>query len=223
MALPGTLPPSKLFSEAAQQLKGGYRPQLPLLELALIEAMRGEVAPQPAPAFAAAAPATKARLQRRRPPLSRPLLRQALRPRRSHARRNQTAPPQSKARKASAASGADRGAQAAQPLARFSQGDPRALRPWKCPPPCAPLTISPSATEHRLRLRHQRHWRDMVAKPETLKIVTTTLSNSWGAKCCWNARWETMRPCQRRAAAQAAQHDGRTRWWNTPSANWAHR
>ncbi len=67
--------------------------------------------------------------------------------------------------------------------------------------------------------------RDMVAmEPETLKIVTTTLSEFLGRKCCWNAQMgdhATHLPAQ--AAAQAAQHDGQTRWWNTPSANWAHR
>jgi DNA polymerase-3 subunit gamma/tau len=52
MSLPMTLYAIKRLSDAVPELKGGYQPQLPL-ELALIEAVQGAIAPVQAPAEAA--------------------------------------------------------------------------------------------------------------------------------------------------------------------------
>jgi DNA polymerase-3 subunit gamma/tau len=59
LSLPVTLHAIKRLSEAVPELKGGYQPQLPL-ELALIEAIQGTIAPVQAPVQAAAAPAPAA-------------------------------------------------------------------------------------------------------------------------------------------------------------------
>ena len=226
MALPGTLHAIKLFSEAAQQLKGGYQPQLPL-ELALIEAIRGEVAPQPAPAFAAAAPpATSAPAAAAAPTISAP------------AAASPPAPAQSAATQPDAAPPAEQDAEGEPPP--LDEAAVRKLRSrWqdflkviqeRCghEVPAALRTVRDIAIGDQsiaFAFGINSFSRDMVAKPETLKIVTTTLSEFLGRKVLLECQMGDHATLPRGAGGSAggAQHDGRTRWWNTPSANWAHR
>ena len=211
MALPGTLHAIKLFSEAAQQLKGGYQPQLPL-ELALIEAIRGEVAPQPAPAFAAAAPpATSAPAAAAAPTISAP------------AAASPPAPAQSAATQPDAAPPAEQDAEGEPPP--LDEAAVRKLRSrWqdflkviqeRCghEVPAALRTVRDIAIGDQsiaFAFGINSFSRDMVAKPETLKIVTTTLSEFLGRKVLLECQMGDHATLPRGAGGSAggAQHDG---------------
>ena len=184
MALPGILHAIKQFSEAAQQLKGGYQPQLPL-ELALIEAVRGETAPVAvAPGIAVVAA----------PAASVPAQAAAIGPSVSSAASTPSAPPHS---------GASAAASPPSPLAEEPVSQPldeaavRKLRArWNDflkqvqsraghNVPAALRTVQDMAIgEHSIAFAfgNNQFSRDMVSQPETLKIVTATLSDFLGRK-----------------------------------------
>jgi DNA polymerase-3 subunit gamma/tau len=209
MALPGTLHAIKLFSEAAQQLKGGYQPQLPL-ELALIEAIRDEVAPQPAPAFAATSAATtSAPAAAAAPTILGPAVPSAT---------SAPAPAQPTA---------------AHPAKQEAEDEPppldeaavRRLRSrWqeflkviqeRCghEVPAALRTVRDIAIGEQsivFAFGNNSFSRDMVAKPETLKIVTATLSEFLGRKVLLECQMGDHAVLPRGAGVSTggAQHEG---------------
>ncbi len=183
MTLPGTLFAVKRFSEAIQELKSGYQPQLPL-ELALIEAIQGPAVPMmAAPASAATAP-----------PASAPS---------SPAPAAATTP--TAATPAAATAVAPSASPAAPAAETTAAGEPppldetaiRKLRArWqeflkviqeRCghEAPAALRTVRDIAIGEQgvaFAFGNNGFSRDMIAKPETLKIVASTLSEFLGRK-----------------------------------------
>jgi len=181
MALPGILYAIKQFTEAAQQLKGGYQPQLPL-ELALIESIRGETAPAAVapPISAVAAPVASVPAQAAA--ISAPSAPVAAASPRSEA--SAATPPASPPAEEPAQQPLDEAA-VRRLRARWNDFLKLVQNRAGHNVPAALRTVQDMAIgEHSIAFAfgNNQFSRDMVSQPETLKIVTATLSDFLGRK-----------------------------------------